>query len=353
MRKFAVFSGFLGSGKTTTMMALTQYFTQYHGKAAMISNDLGGKGLADNRFAQLRNCNATELTGDCICYQTENLVTHLNHLFDDEGCVLAISDIPGFGVGALEHVYHTLCEQYPNQFELAPFTVLTEPGTVELLRADSGGDVAYILHTQLVEADLILLNKCDLLTEPERVAAVDYLRETYPQAKVIGISALTGEGMEELSQALIQGNASMHRPDIGYGGSAFAEAMDKISEYNIQYYATVCCNDFDGNAYLMELAQSVQSEIREQPWEIPHLKLLAWEPEGAYGKADLLGKTRAIEVNQTFDRPCTELAVVLNASAVCPSETLDKILTGAVESVSAKFQLELMIYKKECFGMSG
>ena len=27
MKKFAVFSGFLGSGKTTTMMALTRYYT--------------------------------------------------------------------------------------------------------------------------------------------------------------------------------------------------------------------------------------------------------------------------------------------------------------------------------------
>ena len=57
MKKFAVFSGFLGSGKTTTMMALTQYYTRSHAKAAMISNDLGhGVNLADNRFAQLCGC---------------------------------------------------------------------------------------------------------------------------------------------------------------------------------------------------------------------------------------------------------------------------------------------------------
>ena len=52
MRKFAVFSGFLGSGKTTTMIALTRYHTAHHGKAAMISNDLGeGVTLADDRLA--------------------------------------------------------------------------------------------------------------------------------------------------------------------------------------------------------------------------------------------------------------------------------------------------------------
>ena len=59
MRKFAVFSGFLGSVKTTTMMALTKYYTARHAGAAMISNDLGdGVTLADHRYAQLSGCNA-------------------------------------------------------------------------------------------------------------------------------------------------------------------------------------------------------------------------------------------------------------------------------------------------------
>ena len=104
MKKFAVFSGFLGSGKTTAMMALTHLLSAKYGKAAMITNDLGGQGLADDRFARLSGCSAYELTGECICYQTENLVSRLNHLFLTGECDLVISDIPGFGVGALKHV---------------------------------------------------------------------------------------------------------------------------------------------------------------------------------------------------------------------------------------------------------
>lgn len=353
MKKFAVFSGFLGSGKTTTMMALTQYFTKHHGKAAMISNDLGSQNLADNKFATLSGCNASELTGECICYQTENLVARLNALFDADGCDLVISDIPGFGVGALEHVYHTLNNQYPGQFELAPFTVLVEPRTVELLQKDLGGDLEYILKTQLIEADLIVLNKCDLLEPHQIESAVCYLRSNYPQANVLTISARTGEGLKELSHALIQGSASLHRPDIGYGGAAFGAAMGKMSEYYIQYHATVCCNDFDGNAYLTDIASRIQSSISAAGFEIPHLKLLAWEPEGEYGKVDLLGVNRPLEINHRFDRPCAQLAVMLNCSAACPSDKLDRIITEAVEAVSVHYQLELLIFKKECFGMGG
>lgn len=349
MKKFAVFSGFLGSGKTTTMMALTRFFSARHGKAAMISNDLGKQSLADNKLAALSGCNASELTGSCICYITETLIECLDRLFE-EGCELVISDIPGFGVGALDHVYHTLHRDYPGRYELAPFTVLTEPQVLAQLRAGTS-DIHYILHTQLVEADLIVLNKCDLLTREEVEKESRWLEAHYPQAKVLPISALTGAGLEDLSQALIRQTASMHRPDIGYGGEAFGQAMGRISEYYIQYHATVCCNDFDGNAYLMDLAQTVRREVAAIGQDIPHLKLLAWTAEGDYGKADLLGVHREITVSKTFAAPCTELAVMLNCSALCPSWEIQAILSGAVEALCEPYNLTYLVFKEECFGM--
>ena len=351
MRKFAVFSGFLGSGKTTTMMALTKYHTAHHGKAAMISNDLGhGVSLADDRFARLSGCNASQITDDCICYVNDKLADRLNGYYD-EGCELVMSDIPGFGVGALEHVYHGLAEKFPGQFELAPFTVLVEPKTVELLRSGQGGDQEYLYNTQLVEADLIVLNKCDLLDDAQREADICWLRENYPEAMVIAISARKEEGLEELSRALTQGQASMRRPDIGYGGEAFRHAMGKISEYYIQYRAVVCCNDFDGNAYLLDMARAVRDGIGQAGQLIPHLKLLAWEPEGDFGKADLIGTEREIEVTRRFERPCADIAVILNASAACPADQLEEILVGAMNSVSDKYQLELTVFKKEGLAM--
>ena len=353
MGKFAVFSGFLGAGKTTAMMALTKYVTEKYGKAAMISNDLGhGVTLADHRLARLSGVNAWEITGNCICYVSELLAERLDSCFAD-GCVLAVSDIPGFGVGALEHVYHGLTEKYPGQFALAPFTVLTEPETVEKLRSGKENDLRYIYDAQLREADLIVLNKCDLLAPAGRQTDLAWLREHYPQAKVLALSARTGQGLEELAQALMDGEASMRRPDIGYGGRAFRFAMRKLSEFYLQYRAVVCCDDFDGTAYLREMAEKVQAGIAASGHEIPHLKLLAWEPEGDYGKVDLLGAERPIEVTRPFERRCRDIAVLLNASGACPADKLEEIVTAAAKSVSHKYQLELTVFKSESMGVGG
>ena len=194
-------------------------------------------------------------------------------------------------------------------------------------------------------------NKCDLMDSERKDNLTEWLSGHYPQAENLAISAKTGDGMEALAQALMQKTASMRRPEIGYGGEAFMAAMGKISEFYLQYHAAVCCNDFDGNSYLMELAKELQKCFLEEGQEIPHFKFLAWTPEGDFGKVDLLGTERAIEVNHRFQHPCTEMAVILNASAVCAEKNLTRIAMDTVRKVSDRYQLELVTFKQECFGM--
>ena len=353
MRKFAVFSGFLGAGKTSAMMALTNRYSALYGKAAMISNDLGeGVTLADHRFAALSGVLSSEITDECICFCHDVLKQRLSAFFE-AGCELVISDIPGFGVGALEHVYHGLTAEGLSGFELAPFTVLIEPEKAGLLRRGEGGDMAHILRAQLMEADLIVLNKCDLIPEEASAALTAWLAGAFPESRVLAISARTGVGLDALAAALRGGEASMRHPAIDYRGRDLQKAMGKLSEYYLQYRAAVCCDDFDGTAYLADIARRVQAAVRDTGAEIPHLKLLAWEPEGDFGRVDLLGALRPAEVARPFARRCTDIAVVLNASAVCPAAALDGIISGAAEAASKEFQLEMTVFRKDCFGMGG
>ena len=351
MRKFAVISGFLGSGKTTLMMALTRYHTAHYGKAAMISNDLGaGVLLADHKLAQLGGCRAEQITDECICFCHDVLTERLNACYES-GCELVVSDIPGFGVGAQEHVYHGLTESFPGQFELAPFTVLIEPRNLALLRGGQAGDMGFILDAQLKEADLIVLSKCELLNEKERDAALAWLGERCPWTERLAVSARTGEGLDDLCRALRGRKASLRRPEIDYDADELQDAMGRLSEYYLQYRAVVCCRDFDGSAYLRDLAEEIRRAIRDAGGEVPHLKLLAWGPEGDYGKADLLGTERPVELPHRFARPCTDLGVLLNISAVCPDGILDQISGRAVKTVSDRYQLELTVFKKEHFAL--
>lgn len=103
-----------------------------------------------------------------------------------------MSDIPGFGVGALEHVYHMLNELYPNEFTLLPFTAVTDLRCVRQLQTGTGEypeEMLYIFRRQLDEAEVILLNKSDLMDDAERDEALSFLREGWKDAAVFAVSA--------------------------------------------------------------------------------------------------------------------------------------------------------------------
>ena len=122
--KYMIFSGFLGSGKTTAMIAMARAVNardQKEGEpshVAIIANDLGAKNLVDADYTRTADVPIDEIPGDCICYITDDLVYHINRLADG-GAGIVVSDIPGCGVGALNHVYVPLKEQYPDD-ELIP-----------------------------------------------------------------------------------------------------------------------------------------------------------------------------------------------------------------------------------------
>ena len=78
--KYMIVSGFLGSGKTTSMIAMARVINRKYGKAGIIANDLGAKNLVDADYTRTADVEINEITGDCICYVTEDLVDHIHRL---------------------------------------------------------------------------------------------------------------------------------------------------------------------------------------------------------------------------------------------------------------------------------
>lgn len=135
--KYMVTSGFLGAGKTTSMLAFARSINVRWGKAAILANDLGASNIVDADFTATSDVLTTSIAGNCICYQHENLVDKLRQLVSG-GATVIFSDIPGCGIGALDHVYLQLVEREPDEFELMPFTCIVDPERMRMLMEGEG-----------------------------------------------------------------------------------------------------------------------------------------------------------------------------------------------------------------------
>ena len=63
--RFMVMSGFLGAGKTTTMIALGMHMGKTYGKPGIIANDLGAN-LVDTNLTQTSGCTVEEIASGCM-----------------------------------------------------------------------------------------------------------------------------------------------------------------------------------------------------------------------------------------------------------------------------------------------
>jgi G3E family GTPase len=353
--RFMVVSGFLGAGKTTTMIALGEHMNRSYGKVGIIANDLGAN-LVDTNLTQTSGCTVEEIASGCICYQMDNTIDKIRRLKDRDGCVFIMSDIPGCGVGALDHTYHRLADECADWITLSPFMVVVDPERLRMLlpeRADINlpEELVYLMKLQLEEADLVVLNKCDLLSQDEIERDLAFLREACPDVPVMPISALQKTGIAELAEFITTHESALKNFSVR-DDEKFAEAETKLTWYNRRMFMkTLDGSKIDCNEVVDAIIEGIRMGLIERKRNVPHLKTFATAGAGDFNKCSLIGVDYDIEHTQEFVRDHKKMSMIINARAVCESRPLARLVDDAIDDVCEQFGLDCQVFFTECFGM--
>lgn len=360
MVRYVVVGGYLGAGKTTSLISFAQYHRMMGRNPAILVNDLGAKNLVDGSVTEQAGvCPTLEITGDCICYQTENLVDKLRRFRDTEQAEMIFSDIPGCGIGGLDHVYHKLDQEYHGEFRLSPFVAVADPERLRMIMPENADihlpeEMRYLFDAQLKEAEVIILNKIDLLDEAEREKFRSFLSCTYPHAKLFLMSAKTGENVGVAAEYLFTHDSALPEKDIGCGGPEFAAAEQTMSWYNSQLFFKGE-EPLDGNAVIEDMMERIRGKLAAAGRNVPHLKIMAMPavqsalPE--YAKASMIGIDYPVSFESRLPLEYDGVVFVINARAVCESERLSDIMAEAAEEAAQKAGARMRVYFTECFGM--
>lgn len=80
--RLVLLGGFLGAGKTTTMIKSALKLEKEGYRVAIVTNDQG-KELIDTELARANGLESKEVTGGCFCCQFDDLYNNLNTLMKE------------------------------------------------------------------------------------------------------------------------------------------------------------------------------------------------------------------------------------------------------------------------------
>src|SRR5262245_9084029 len=165
--RYLMIGGFLGAGNTTSVARLAQQLTGQGLGVGLITNDQGSE-LVDTAMLRSRGFATEEIPGGCFCCRFNSLVDAANKLTATARPDVFIAEPVGSCTDLVATVTYPLRRIYGDHFSIAPLSVLVDPIRARrIFGLENGGKfsdkVLYIYRKQLEEADIIAINKCDLL----------------------------------------------------------------------------------------------------------------------------------------------------------------------------------------------
>jgi Ni2+-binding GTPase involved in maturation of urease and hydrogenase len=335
--RLVLVGGFLGAGKTTLLAQATERLTAEGLRVGLVTNDQVA-GLVDTANLSARGFTVKEVAGGCFCCRYASLVEAVNAFATESGPEIVIAEPVGSCTDLVATVIQPLRQQYAKRLRIAPLSVVTDALRLRALLDGSAGDrlpdeVLYIYRKQLEEADIIVLNKLDLLEGAEVVRLGAEVDRAFPHAEIRCLSARTGWGVDAWLRDVQRDRPSGQRiPPVDYEVYAAGEAA--LGWLN----ATVDLDsqgegEWGGSA--TTLLEALRAECADASAEIAHVKAVLALPAGAIVAS--LTTTRGSVVTSILGQPdlgARSARLIVNARAHMAPEALDAAFGRALNTVN-------------------
>lgn len=183
--KVIILGGFLGSGKTSVLLQLAKHIVGDQpvdsAKVVILENEIGEISVDDSLLKNNGYAVTNMFSGCVCCTMSGELILNLHKIRDDFSPELVIMEATG--VAFPDNIRTTINQSLP-ELEVSVTCITDAKRWLRLLRP-----MELLLEGQLEAADIILINKIDLVDSPTLAAVEASIRTFNSRAEFFKISA--------------------------------------------------------------------------------------------------------------------------------------------------------------------
>jgi Ni2+-binding GTPase involved in maturation of urease and hydrogenase len=342
--KLILVGGFLGSGKTTAIQQACTLLMEQNKTVAVITNDQG-EALVDSKFIESFSIPVKEVINGCFCCNYNHLLQNIYYFSEQINPDIIFAESVGSCTDLVATIAKPLAEMHPGL--TVNISVFVDVDLLySLIKGTSSfidDSVRYIFKKQMEEADILILNKADLISDDELDKVINVLRHDFELKKIISLSSLHKNDIHDWLLVIEQMNISKRNSlDIDYGiygaGEAKLAWLDAV--LNIQ------TGKMPAVKTAALLAQSIYEKINLQQLTIGHLKFFIDDGNEqfkiSYTTLDQYMKT-------IVDGISLKASVIINARVQTEPEMLQQIITACVDEVSVKVNCKIKMRSLSAF----
>jgi G3E family GTPase len=345
--------GFLGAGKTTAVGKLARWWTEKGSRVGLIVNDQGSH-LVDTTTLAACGFSVEEIPGGCFCCRFNSLVDAARRLTEQGRPDVFIAEPVGSCTDLIATVNYPLRKMYGADFSIAPLSVMVDPiRALRILGLEPGGKfsdkVTYIYRKQLEEADLIVVNKCDLLTNEQTATLDANLARHFPKARILNVSARHGTGLETWFGSIIN-SSPLPRATMEVDYEVYADGEARLGWLNCTFRLQARL-PINGNTAIQALANNIQTQLSKEKAEVAHLKMTldAANDLGDLAVINVVRNDLVPELSQHLQDDFLSGELTINMRAEAEPDSLRHIVEKALEKLQAEYLVSLKREHLEAF----
>ena len=324
--------GFLGAGKTTLLWEATRRIMENGKRVGLITNDQAPD-LVDTAILLHNNVKVAEVSGSCFCCNFNGLISAIEQVREEANADVIIAEPVGSCTDLSATILQPLKEKMDRVLLVSPLSVMADPAHLtDILNGGTAGlhpSAAYIFRKQLEESDIILISKADLLKAGDLVLLKEKVKLNFPDAEVMTVSAVTGEGIDEwLKEVMNREDAGQRLVKVDYDIYAEGEAVLGWLNSNIELNG----EPTDWDAFARKLLLDLSQQFDNRNASVGHVKIIL-ESGDKYLTGNLTGKENTLNFRGLAG--ISERArLTLNARVEMSPEVLEKIVRNALDTTT-------------------